>query len=100
ALGNTGSRSTIHRYLRELEEEEGTKLGDHPLLSATLKEMVERLSVQLQTEAQEPLEQQEQRHAQQVAGLETRLEAVQRQLEACQAELERTQGMLAAEQQA
>lgn len=100
ALGNTGSRTTIHRFLRELEEEEGTKLGDHPLLSATLKEMVERLSVQLQTEAQEPLEQQEQRHAQQVAGLETRLEDAQRQLATCQAELERTQGLLAAEQQA
>lgn len=100
ALGNTGSRTTIHRYLRELEEEEGTKLGDHPLLSATLKEMVERLSVQLQTEAQEPLEQQEQRHAQLMAGLETRLEEAQRQLAACQAELERTQGLLAAEQQA
>src|SRR3990167_737173 len=51
ALGNTGSRSTIHRYLRELDEEEGARLGDHPLLSSTLKEMVERLSVQLQTEA-------------------------------------------------
>lgn len=100
ALGNTGSRSTIHRYLRELEEEEGTRLGDHPLLSATLKEMVERLSVQLQTEAQEPLEQQEQRHAQLMAGLETRLEDAQRQLAACKTELERTQATLAAEQQA
>lgn len=100
ALGNTGSRSTIHRYLRELDEEEGSKLGDQPLLSATLKEMVERLSVQLQTEAQEPLEQQEQRHAQQVASMEARLEDVQHQLVNCQSELERTQGLLAAEQQA
>lgn len=100
ALGNTGSRSTIHRYLRELDEEEGAKLGDQPLLSATLKEMVERLSVQLQTEAQEPLEEQELRHAQQVASMEARLEDVQRQLVNCQSELERTQGLLAAEQQA
>lgn len=98
ALGNTGSRSTIHRYLRELDEEEGTKLGDHPLLSATLKEMVERLSVQLQTEAQAPLEQQEQRHAQQVAGLQARLADTQRQLEAFKVDLERTQGLLGAEQ--
>lgn len=100
ALGNTGSRSTIHRYLRELEEEEGTRLGDHPLLSATLKDMVERLANQLQTEAQAPLEQQAQRHAQQVADLKSRLADTQRQLEAFKVDLERTQGLLGAEQQA
>ena len=27
ALGNTGSKTTIHRYLKELEEEEGQGLG-------------------------------------------------------------------------
>lgn len=100
ALGNTGSRSTIHRYLRELEEAEGTRLGDHPLLSATLKDMVERLAAQLQAETLEPLELQQQQNAQQVAGLQTRLADTQRQLETCQGELERTRGMLAAEQAA
>ena len=27
ALGNTGSKTTTHRYLKELEEEEGQGLG-------------------------------------------------------------------------
>lgn len=39
ALGNTGSRTTIHRYLRELEAEDGTRLGDRSLLSDTLKDL-------------------------------------------------------------
>lgn len=51
-LGNTGSRSTIHRYLREIEDERGVRLGDEALLSDTLKELVGRLASQLRDEAQ------------------------------------------------
>jgi len=51
-LGNTGSRSTIHRYLREIEDERGVRLDDEALLSVTLKELVGRLAIQLRDEAQ------------------------------------------------
>lgn len=51
-LGNTGSKSTIHRYLREIEEEQGARLDDQALLSGTLQEMVGRLAAQLREEAQ------------------------------------------------
>ena len=52
-LGNTGSKTTIHRYLKELEEAEGSRLDDQALLSDTLKEMVARLAARLQEEARE-----------------------------------------------
>jgi chromosome segregation ATPase len=100
ALGNTGSRTTIHRYLRELEMEAGTQMGDHPLLSETLKELVERLAAQLQTEAQEPLEQQREQHAQHLAALQSRLAECESRLATCTAEQQRVQGLLDAERQA
>ncbi len=50
-LGNTGSKSTIHRYLKEIEEEEGCQLNDEALLSNTLTEMVSRLASRLHEEA-------------------------------------------------
>lgn len=54
-LGNTGSKTTIHRYLKELELEESTCLDDEALLSNTLKELVVKLASQLHTEAQETI---------------------------------------------
>lgn len=100
ALGNTGSRTTIHRYLRELEADDGTRLGDHSLLSETLKDLVERLAAQLQAEAQDVVEQQQQRHSQQIAELQSRLEDANKQREVCGAEIEQYKGLLAAEKNA
>ena len=50
ALGNTGSKTTIHKYLKELDEEEGggTRKGG---ISATLQDLVERLAERLHAEA-------------------------------------------------
>jgi len=50
-LGNTGSKSTIHRYLNELEEEQSTRLDDEALLSQPIKELIARLASRLQEEA-------------------------------------------------
>ena len=52
-LGNTGSKTTIHRYLKEIEEERGTRLDDLALLSDTIKDMVGQLASQLHSEANE-----------------------------------------------
>lgn len=49
-LGNTGSKTTIHKYLKELEEEEGGQ-GHPRSISEALQDLVERLAVQLQEEA-------------------------------------------------
>jgi chromosome segregation ATPase len=61
-LGNTGSKTTIHRYLKELEEEEGSRLDDQALLSDTLKEMVSRLAARLQEEAKELVAKADEQH--------------------------------------
>lgn len=50
-LGNTGSKSTIHRYLKELEEEASSRLDDEALLSQPIKELIARLASRLQEEA-------------------------------------------------
>lgn len=54
ALGNTGSKSTIHKYLKELQEEEG--VDRKASISEVLQDLVERLAGQLQVEANEKLQ--------------------------------------------
>lgn len=62
ALGNTGSRTTIHRYLKELDLEEGARLDDEALLNDTLKDLVARLAGQLRQDAQNVVDEMENRH--------------------------------------
>lgn len=50
-LGNTGSKTTIHKYLKELEEEDGGAAAPSRTISEALQDLVERLAVQLQAEA-------------------------------------------------
>lgn len=52
ALGNTGSKTTIHKYLKELEEEEGAS-PRKASISEALQDLVERLAARLQEEADE-----------------------------------------------
>jgi len=58
ALGNTGSKTTIHRYLKELEEDEGTSLTRAGSLSDAIQDLVARLAARLHEEAQALVEQQ------------------------------------------
>lgn len=50
-LGNTGSKSTIQRLLRELENDDSTVLHDEQLLTDVIKTTVLQLARQLQEEA-------------------------------------------------
>jgi DNA repair exonuclease SbcCD ATPase subunit len=52
ALGNTGSKTTIHRYLKELEEEEAQGLGAKVAVSEALQDLVGRLAGRLHEEAE------------------------------------------------
>lgn len=58
ALGNTGSKSTIHRYLKELEEEDGASLTRAGSLSDAIQDLVVRLAARLHEEAQVSVDQQ------------------------------------------
>lgn len=53
ALGNTGSKTTIHKYLKELETEDGAAGGKRNSISEALQDLVERLAARLQEEAEE-----------------------------------------------
>ena len=50
-LGNTGSKSTIHKYLKELEVEDGGITDRKTSISEALHDLVARLAVQLEDEA-------------------------------------------------
>jgi chromosome segregation ATPase len=58
ALGNTGSKTTIHRYLKELEEEDGAALTRTGSLSDAIQDLVARLAARLHEEAQATIDQQ------------------------------------------
>jgi len=68
-LGNTGSKSTIHRYLREIEEEASARLDDETLLSQPIKELVGRLASVLRQEAQSLVEEHQTKNQSQVRSL-------------------------------
>lgn len=56
ALGNTGSKTTIHKYLKELDAEHGGAGGQRTSISEALQDLVERLAARLQEEAEEQIE--------------------------------------------
>lgn len=96
-LGNTGSKTTIHRYLKELEEEEGTRLDDAGLLSDTLKELVGRLAARLHDEAHAIVEQASTQHQAQIQQLQATFREQQLQLERAREDHAATLAMLNAE---
>lgn len=74
ALGNTGSKTTIHRYLKELEEEEGQGLGAKVAVSEALQDLVGRLAARLHEEAEVIVAETQQRFT---AQLQERSEAME-----------------------
>ncbi|NBF03946.1 integrase [Pseudomonas sp. Fl5BN2] len=56
-MGNTGSKTTIHRYLKELDDGTSRRDAGPVALDEELGELVGRLAQRLQEQAQEPLEQ-------------------------------------------
>lgn len=76
-LGNTGSRSTIHRYLREIEEEASARLDDQALISQPIKELVGRLASVLRQEAQAAIDESQSKHQDQVQTLTSRIQELE-----------------------
>jgi DNA repair exonuclease SbcCD ATPase subunit len=66
-LGNTGSKSTIHRYLKEIEEEEGTATGYRVSVSEAIQDLVGRLASRVNDEAEERVTAAQAKHAEQMA---------------------------------
>jgi len=79
-LGNTGSKSTIHRYLREIEEEASARLDDEALLSQPIKELIGRLASALKQEAQAAIDESQSKHQHQVQSLTGRIQELESSL--------------------
>jgi len=63
ALGNTGSKTTIHKYLKELEEANGGNVDRKTSITEALQDLVARLAAQLETEASNRIAELESRHS-------------------------------------
>lgn len=98
-LGNTGSKATIHRYLKELAEENPLGTGNKPAISETLAELVEQLAAQLHQEAQELIEASETNQQTATNTLKSQLETQQQALASITAENQQLKTQLAAYEQ-
>lgn len=92
-LGNTGSKSTIHRYLKELEAESGGQADRGVAISDALQDLVARLSARLMEEA-------DARAAEAEAACEARMAEAQASVAAAEARMGELQSALAAERTA
>ncbi|WP_030131435.1 DNA-binding protein [Pseudomonas sp. QTF5] len=72
-MGNTGSKTTIHRYMKELDDgAEPTQAPSEPI-DDELTSLVSRLAQRLKEQAQEPIDQARAQFEQQRKDLETQL---------------------------
>lgn len=81
-LGNTGSKTTIHRYLKEIEEFDPRPQGSRDRLSEELSELVAGLLARLMEEGAEAVNQAQQVFDKQRLELEEKLEATHAELTA------------------
>ena len=72
-LGNTGSKSTIHRYLKEIEEESSVRLDDEALLSEPIKILISKLTATLRQEAHSIVESNNEQNQHREQALKTRI---------------------------
>lgn len=99
-LGNTGSKTTIHRYLKEIEEEEGTRLDDQALLSNTIKDFVSQLAARLREEANTVVENATQLHGAQLRETKQSIAELEKQLAGAQQRIAELDQLLSSEKDA
>lgn len=76
-MGNTGSKTTIHRYLKELDESENRLAITEAPIDDELGELVARLAQRLKDKAQEPIDLALAQFEQQKAALLAQVEALE-----------------------
>ena len=96
----TGSKSTIHRYLKEIGEEEGPAAGSRVAVSEAIQDLVGRLAARVNEEAEERVTAAQARHAEQLAAHQQAASALKTEAQATRQQLEQTQRALADEKSA
>lgn len=100
ALGNTGSKTTIHRYLKELEEEEGQGPGAKIAISDALQDLVGRLAERLHVEAETMVAQAKERFQAELHERTQALEQARQEAGNLSVQLQRTETALQTEREA
>ncbi|MFO1262498.1 MAG: DNA-binding protein [Rhodoferax sp.] len=97
-LGNTGSKVTIHRYLKEIEEDESAKAkGRGVAISEALQSLTQKLAEQLQDEADQRVLQLKSTHAEELQTSQDALQTAQSEILALKQRLSEAQKEAAAE---
>ncbi|ENZ97267.1 Citron protein [Xanthomonas fragariae] len=99
-LGNTGSKTTIHRYLRELEEEDGQGVGAKMAVSDALQDLIARLAERLHSEADTVVAQAQARFQSQLQERTQTLEQARQEADSLTTQLQRCETVLQAEREA
>ena len=99
-LGNTGSKGTIHRYLKEIEEEEGGRTGTQVAVSEAILDLSARLAERLHEEADQRLAALTDNHKAEIAALNDTIAALRNEVESFRNQSERQALELAAEKMA
>lgn len=87
-LGNTGSKTTIHRYLKEIEAEEGGK-DPQPNASDAILDLASRLAERLKEEADQQVASLIETHNAEIAELQGRVAALTARLDSYREQAER-----------
>ena len=88
-LGNTGSKATIHRYLKEIEEEEGGNAGTQVAVSEAIQDLSARLAERLHQEADQRLAALTDKHKAEIAALNNAMAALRNESESFRGQAER-----------
>lgn len=99
-LGNTGSKGTIHRYLKEIEEEEGGNTGTQVAVSEAIQDLSARLAERLHQEADQRLAALADKHKAEISTLNDTNTALRNEVESFRSQSERQALELAAEKAA
>lgn len=99
-LGNTGSKGTIHRYLKEIEQEEGGSTGTQVAVSEAIQDLSARLAERLHQEADQRLAALTEKHKAEVAALNDAISTLRHEVESFRSQSERQALELVAEKAA
>ena len=93
----TGSKSTIHRYLKEIEEEEGGATGARVAVSEAIQDLVGRLAARVNEEAEERVTAAQSKHAEQLTQHQQAAAALKTEAQSTRQHQEQSQRALAEE---
>lgn len=99
-LGNTGSKGTIHRYLKEIEEEEGGNTGTQVAVSDAIQDLSARLAERLHLEADQRMAALTDKHKAEISALNDTIIALRNEVDSFRSQSERQVLELSAEKTA